>query len=65
MMQFFEQQVLQALGHLVLGGVNSGLLQDARCVDPSLRQQFAKARVSTSSAVSLRLFDLAAIVHGY
>ena len=45
MMQFLEQQALQSLGGLVLGGANSGLRQQPRRIDLGLRQQVAQRRI--------------------
>jgi hypothetical protein len=44
-MQFFQQQMLQSLGNLVLARINTGLLQYARCVDTGLREQFAETGI--------------------
>src|SRR5215203_3464726 len=45
MMQFLQQQMLQSLGNLVFDGINPGLLQYARGIDPGLRQQVAKTGI--------------------
>ena len=44
-MQLLQQQALQVLGGLILGGVDAGLGQQTRGVDLRLREKFAQTRV--------------------
>ena len=59
MMQLLQQQMLQPLGGLVLGGVDAGFGQEARGVDLGLIQQVAQTRVFCFESVLLAAFSVA------
>ncbi len=53
MMQLLQQQTLQSLGGLVLGGVDTGLGQEARRIDAGLREQIPEPGIFRFESVFL------------
>ena len=59
MMQLLQQQTLQALGDLVLGRIEASLFQEARCVEPGLRQQVPEIGIFRFESGFLEAFGIA------
>jgi hypothetical protein len=54
MVQFLDQQALQALGRLAFGGIDSRLGQEPRCIEVCLHQQLSEAGIRRLQCVVVR-----------